>query len=542
MWKYCFLVNVLCSFIISSLFVDKRSNFLKPGIFILAIRGLESNELSRRTTKLSELIEKSYLAAKAYFSLGLKKGDYLSIYLPNTTEYHYNIFAAWLCGATVAPGDYGLTERVFTQQLEEVKPKVIVCYKDNLQKIKDALTELGLRDSTQLIVLSLTGGVPEDRENHVFDLLKLLDEAKNLPDLPESLNNSFDPEGVPVILWSSGTTGRPKGIQILNKTMQFWLKPSSNVMGHHLQTTCYFHGGGMMTPVGAINAGGTTAFFTTESLEEASGNEKIFQAIDKLKCDALIGGSHHVARLREASKEVSSKYDLSTMKSMAPMGSGIPKDTHARLKEHFPNLNPIGNLYGQSEIGGIITMSMTQDNLGHVYPGVELKIQDPNTEELCGPGKTGEILVRYKYVMKGYLNRPEEDAKFFGKDGFFHTGDLAHYNENGILFYDGRLKEIIKFQNMHIHPSEIEGILLRHPGVHAAGVFGRPHPEDQEHVAAVVVRKPGSSVTEEELQKLVKDGMEYSKWLRGGVFFAEELPRNPQGKMLRRRLIEFVKD
>ena len=141
--------------------------------------------------------------------------------------------------------------------------------------------------------------------------------------------------------------------------------------------------------------------------------------------------------------------------------------------------------------------------------------------------------------MKGYLNRPEETADFFAEDGFVHTGDLAHYNEKGVLFFDGRHKDLIKFKNYHIYPLEIENVLCSHKDILEAGVFGRPDPLVQEYVTAVVVKVPGSKVTEEEIFDLVAENLDDSKRLRGGIIFVEELPKNPQGKILRRKLAEL---
>ena len=142
-------------------------------------------------------------------------------------------------------------------------------------------------------------------------------------------------------------------------------------------------------------------------------------------------------------------------------------------------------------------------------------------------------------LMKGYLNRPEETANFFAEDGFVHTGDLAHYNEKGVLFFDGRHKDLIKFKNYHIYPLEIENVLCSHKDILEAGVFGRPDPLVQEYVTAVVVKVPGSNVTEEEIFDLVAENLDDSKKLRGGIIFVDELPKNPQGKILRRKLAEL---
>ncbi len=144
--------------------------------------------------------------------------------------------------------------------------------------------------------------------------------------------------------------------------------------------------------------------------------------------------------------------------------------------------------------------------------------------------------------MKGYLNRPDEDAKFFAEDGFVRTGDLGHYDDKGIVYFDGRQKELIKYKNCHLYPKELEDIIMRHPGVFEAGVFGKPDPMFQELVSAAVVRRPGSNVTEQELLDFVnrQEDLDDAKKIRGGIIFVASLPKNAMGKIQRRKLIELV--
>ena len=143
--------------------------------------------------------------------------------------------------------------------------------------------------------------------------------------------------------------------------------------------------------------------------------------------------------------------------------------------------------------------------------------------------------------MKGYLNRPEENGKFWADDGWYRTGDLARFNHRGMLFYEGRFKELIKYQNCHLYPLEIEKIICQHPQVVEAGVFGTPDSKVQELVTAAVVITPGSSVTAQEIIDLVDKKVDDIKRLRGGVIFVEALPKNPVGKIQRRKLIDLLK-
>ncbi len=225
----------------------------------------------------------------------------------------------------------------------------------------------------------------------------------------------------------------------------------------------------------------------------------------------------------------------------SPVGAKIPSSE--LLKQHFPNFQTVVNLHGMTECGTDISASQTADNIGHVAPGVEVKIVDPSTGNALGPNATREIMARCNKLMYvvGYLNRPEENAKFFGDDGFIHTGDFGHYDDNLTLFHDGRMNEVIKFENKHVYSGEIEDTIATHPDVLEVGVFGQPDPLVQELVTAAVVLKKNSSLTEPNIVKMVEDEMDPHAWLRGGVTLVDALPKNPQGKILRRELFRLIK-
>lgn len=143
-------------------------------------------------------------------------------------------------------------------------------------------------------------------------------------------------------------------------------------------------------------------------------------------------------------------------------------------------------------------------------------------------------------AFTGYVNHKDENVKFFDDpDGFVHTGDLGYYDENGFLFYHGRKKELIKYQNCHIHPIEIEDVGLKHPEIDDIGVYGVPDPKVQELVSAVVVPKKNSVLTENEVADYINKQLEDFKHIRGPIKFVETIPRNPQGKILRSNLFNL---
>ena len=142
--------------------------------------------------------------------------------------------------------------------------------------------------------------------------------------------------------------------------------------------------------------------------------------------------------------------------------------------------------------------------------------------------------------MKGYLNRPEETAKTITEDGWLRTGDIGYFREDGYLFITDRLKELVKYKGYQVPPAELEAVLLLHPDVRDAGVTGKPDEDAGQLPIAFVALKAGVESNEEkthEIQQFVKERVAPYKQLKGGVHFVPDVPRNPAGKVLRRKLI-----
>ncbi len=140
--------------------------------------------------KWSEFINKSYLASKAFYSLGLQENDFCAIYLPNSTEFHVIALGAWLCGSTISPADYSLTAKGMTYQLEEIKPKMIVCCDANKDKVIEAVKATGLDNYTRILILSLIYET-EDKDKNLFTYSKLMKEAETFPKIPSYGHDTF---------------------------------------------------------------------------------------------------------------------------------------------------------------------------------------------------------------------------------------------------------------------------------------------------------------------------------------------------------------
>lgn len=493
----------------------------------LGIQDKQEDDVGVVRRMASDIEPLSQKMAKAMKSLGFKSKDVIHVALPNNSEFFIPVFATFICQGTVSMGDPDLKAELMRYQLAEAGAKFVFCSKTNLERVKEASKGLDIK----IVVV-------RDHESHgdgLYSYKKLLEEAEQGKNHTEDPYPILDLAARSTIIWSSGTTGKPKGIEQSNRMLVSWLFTTKlpMVTDNIIQTTCFFHGGGFGMPIYAVANGMVSIFFPTQALEGQI--EKIHEAVHKYKANSMVGGSHHAIRLANIPKARPS-LELSSLKIMAPMGSNVPEDTLENLQRTFPNLEKMYNFYSMTEFGALVSLSMNPKTLGMVAPRSEVKIVDPETQELLGPNQSGEIMAKGPSLMMGYLNRPEETAACFGPDGFIHTGDQGHYDENGILYFDGRLKDLIKVENKHLYPIEIEKVILKHPGVNDVAVFGKPDPLYQELVTAVVVKAPNFDVSEKEIVDLVAENLEDFKHLRGGVIFTDSLPRNTVGKVLRQEI------
>jgi long-chain acyl-CoA synthetase len=194
--------------------------------------------------------------------------------------------------------------------------------------------------------------------------------------------------------------------------------------------------------------------------------------------------------------------------------------------------------YGLSETSPVASFNRPDrerkpGSIGTPLDGVEMKVVDDNDREVAA-GEVGEIVIRGHNVMKGYLGRPDATAEAL-RGGWFHSGDMARQDDDGYFFIVDRKKDMIIRGGFNVYPRELEEVLYEHPAVREAAVIGIPDEEHGEEVAAAVVLKDGASVTPEELRDYVKSQVAAFKYPRK-VWFVDELPKGPTGKILKREI------
>ena len=525
------------------LLVRMKRNLEKYGDYKCFVNGSytlkgTTQSCGEKNVTLSKVIQTAEAFGAALYNAGLRKGDVVHFLLPNCTDYHALVIGVYMCNGVCSLGDPGLVAPVLKTQLQETKAKFVVCFQGSKQVLQKALEEM--EETIQVIVLSSPTPANDEplNESNFHSLSDFMQGDFKEPDVED-----FDDDDTVVIFWSSGTTGQPKGIQHAVKTFQYVIgdmesrRPLNDVVG--LTTTCFFHVGGHLYPFKhLVHEKAPLVFNHGPDLDNAADTGlMLFEEIDLFKPSYMMCGSHHMVLLGKAKPKES--MDLSSPLLVMPMGSTVPKSLFDDLKQNLPSLQAVVHMYALTEVPTLGAFQLHSDyGLGGLGPLVVGKVVDPDTGKICGQDEIGELLLKSKITMKGYLNRPEENAKFFEPDGFVHTGDLVSYNHLGNLNYEGRCKDLIKYKNHHMYPLEIENVIQQHPNVIDVGVFGRPDPMVQELVTALVVKKPDSKLTENDIIVTVENALDDAKHLRGGVVFVDRLPKNPVGKMLRRNLIQ----
>ena len=366
---------------------------------------------------------------------------------------------------------------------------------------------------------------------------------------------TLEPEDDATIFYTSGTTGKPKGAlgsqrNICGNLLSLGFSAargaarsasSSTPIGEtatapaqsaYLLSVPFFHATGCHSILVANTAAGGKLV-----LMRKWDPERALELIERERI-TIFGGVPSMAWQVLDSPDFQ-KRDTSSVASIGYGGAPAPPELVRRIEEMFPGRTP-SNGYGLTETSSVTTMNSGDDYLTHPdsvgtpVPICDLKTVDPAGEELPA-GEVGELWIRGPNVVKGYWHKPAETAQTFS-DGWLHTGDVARIDEEGFVYIVDRAKDMVIRGGENVYCVEVEAALFEHPAVSDAAVIGIPHQVLGEEVGAVVTRKTGAEVTEEELRRHVASRLAAFKVPVRIWFRSEPLPRNPAGKILKQEL------
>jgi long-chain acyl-CoA synthetase len=362
-----------------------------------------------------------------------------------------------------------------------------------------------------------------------------LAEVATWPSSPEVAARADDDTAV--ILYTSGTTGTPKGAELTHANMHrnasvsatslFSLGPEDVVMG----CLPLFHSFGQTCGLNAAVLSGACLTLIPRFSPAAA-----LRVIERDRVTLFEGvPTMYVGMLHEAEAS-GGVVDSSSLRLCVSGGAALPVEVLHGFEKRFQAVILEG--YGLSETSPVATFNRRDlrrpGSIGLPIEGVELRLVGADGGE-CPLGEVGEIAIRGHNVMKGYWNRPEATTAAI-RDGWFHTGDLARADADGFYYIVDRKKDMIIRGGYNVYPREIEEVLYEHPAVLEAAVIGVPHPALGEEVGAAVTLRPGAEATPDELRQYVKARVAAYKYPRH-VWLTDGLPKGPTGKLLKREIV-----
>ncbi|WP_369253981.1 long-chain fatty acid--CoA ligase [Streptomyces sp. R35] len=478
----------------------------------------------RRLT-VRELHERVNRLAAGLTELGVGRGDVVALLLYNRPEFLELVHAASRVGAVFLPLNYRLSEEEWAYILDNAQAKVIVTEPEFVRATDRIAGKLAGLEHRVLV----DGQAPAGQWTGYEALLDLHHGAR-----VEPVDVAAD--DLQRLMYTSGTTSRPKGVRITYGNVQ--AKNLAHIVHFGLtaaDTTLVcgplYHVGGLDMPaLGVLYAGGSVV------LQRKFDPEGALRAIQEHRVTNAWLAPAMVNAVLEVPGRVS--YDTSSMRFILGGGEKTPEPVLRRIMNAFPNAW-FADAYGLTEtVSGDTFLDREHalsklGSVGRPVPHTRVRIVDDTGKEVS-VGELGEITLRGPKVFAGYW-RDEKATAAALKDGWFHTGDIGHVDEDGFLFIDDRKKDMIVSGGENIATPEVERVLYEHPAVLEAAVVGLAHPRWGEVPRAFVVFRPGAGAGPDELREFCLERLaKFKVPVRFDV--VDELPRTPSGKVLKRTL------
>jgi long-chain acyl-CoA synthetase len=446
---------------------------------------------------------------------GVKPGDRVGIMMPNVAEVPVVYYGVLRAGGVVVPMNPLLKEREVAYYLDDSGAGLLFAWHTFADQARGGAE----RAQAQTIVV----------------------DAASFPDLlasstPDDQVVDRDDEDTAVILYTSGTTGQPKGAELTHRNLISNIEVSrADIVQARPDDVIFgglplFHVFGQTVALNVAVASGACLtllprFDAAHALRIiAEHRVTVFEGVPTM----------YVALLHQPDR---ADYDTSSLRMCISGGAALPVEVLRGFEDAFSV--PVLEGYGLSETSPVASFNLPgrerkPGSIGTPIRDVQMRVMDGEDHEVP-QGEVGEIVIRGPNVMKGYWQRPEATADAL-RDGWFHSGDLARVDEDGYFYIVDRKKDMIIRGGYNVYPREIEEVLYEHPAVAEAAVIGVPHDSLGEEVAAAVALKPGAVVTAEELRGYVKGQVAAYKYPRH-LWIVDALPKGPTGKIQKRDIV-----
>jgi long-chain acyl-CoA synthetase len=472
--------------------------------------------LNERTLSYAEVDHEARVIAAGLRELGISPGQNVAVLIPNVPEFTTTYFGILYAGCTVVPINVLLSAPEIIYHLEDSEAKLLVAHPLFAESVR-----VGASAANVPVIWSSGEG---------DDTLGAMAAQPPLSDLHATL-----PTDTAVILYTSGTTGKPKGAELTHSNLFLncsVVVPRLMPIEPHavmIATLPLFHSFGQTAVQNAsIVAGGTITMLPRFTPEDAL---QIMER-DRVSIFAGVPTMYFALLYHEAERE----YDLSALQYCMSGGAPMPVGIMKAFEKKFPV--EIYEGYGLSETSPVASFNMLgrprlPGTIGYPVWGTEMQIVDEQDRPLPD-GERGEICIRGHHVMKGYLKRPDATKEAL-RGGWFHSGDIGTRSPEGYYTIVDRKKDMILRGGFNVYPREIEEVLYAHEAIAEAAVIGVSDPEKGEEVKAVIALAPGAKLSAEGVIAFCKERLAAYKYPRI-VEFRDSLPKGSTGKILKREL------
>ncbi len=466
--------------------------------------------------------------AGALAALGVHRGQHVALLLPNVPQFTIAYFGAHYAGCPVVPLNVLLTADEIAYHLDDSEAQVLVVWDGFLEQATAGFARAG---GCKHLIVAKADRADLTAPDGAHNLTRITMTAQPVDAVPATM-----PDDTAVILYTSGTTGQPKGAELTHFNLFYnALYSRGKLLDMTAETVALvtlplFHSFGQTVLQNAVlGAGGTLVLLPRFTPDDA------FRLMQEHRVTLFAGvPTMYFALLHHPE---AGKYELGSLRRCISGGSAMPVEVMKAFDEKY-GVNILEG-YGLSETSPVASFNQLDrpkkpGSIGVPIEDVEFRLVDDDGKPVTETGKPGEIWIFGPNVMKGYYNKPEANAAAIDK-GWFKSGDVATRDEDGFYFIVDRKKDMIIRGGFNVYPREVEEVLYAHPAVAEAAVVGVPHERHGEEIKAVIALKPGQTVTADEIIAHCKQSLAAYKYPRI-VELRDALPKGATGKILKRVL------